>query len=205
MLNWNTSHQFSFPTGILLEAANTSLQTTTGEYTQTMRPTVAPSCQPASRWVLPGLNLGPDSGPSSTVTQQHYSEENLMHTFRKTLLQQLMHKVRGKKSQKWASELLWHWHQQHEPLKHPQMMLQGLFLTVRAWLNSPTPQQANAILKEQAGSLPHFLPASQLCFSQKQEHMKMKPSVCQELFFSDHSHLTYTFEKAFLSDHSFQT
>lgn len=43
---------------------------------------------------------------------------------------------------------LWHWHQQREPLKQSQMMLQGLLLTVRAWLNSPTPQQANAILKE---------------------------------------------------------
>lgn len=65
---------------------------------------------------------------------------------------------------------LWHWHQQQKPLKQPQMKLQGLLLTVREWFNPPTPQQVKASLKEQAGSLPHFLPASQLCFSEARAH-----------------------------------
>lgn len=98
------------------------------------------------------------------------------------MLQQLMQKVRGKKSRKWAEEPV------------ALALATGVAETVTddaagtpphcgAWFNPLTPQQAKASLKEQAGSLPHFLPASQLGFSQKQEHMKVKPSILQGLCF----------------------
>lgn len=82
---------------------------------------------------------------------QFHRQSHNSTTVRKTLLQQLMQKVKRQKELEMGIGIfvaLWHWHQQHEPLKQPQMMLQGLLLTVRTWLNSSTPQQANAILKE---------------------------------------------------------
>lgn len=97
-----------------------------------------------------------------------------------------------------------HLQQQQELLKQPQIMLQGLLLAVRAWLIPATPQWAELSLKERAGSSPHFSPAPQPRFSQNRGQVEGKPSVLQELFFQDHSHLTYILEKGFLADQGLQ-
>lgn len=166
---------------------------------------MAPSCQPASRWALPG----PD--PGIPHRQQHYNSmavrESRPAGSGKTLLQQLTQKAQRYKEQPLGISNVvtpGHLQQQQELLKHPQIMLKRLLLTARAWLIPVTPQWAELGLKERAGSLPHFSPASQPCFSQKQGQVEVKPSILQELLFQDHSHLTHVLQKGFLTDHGLQ-
>lgn len=199
------SHQFSFSTSILLEeqeAANTSLQTAKGEYTQTMRPSAAPSCQPASKWILPGLNPGPDFGPNSTVSHTTAPQ------WGKHCYSSLCKRLRGKKSWKWASELLWHcgtginnmshWNSHRWCCRDSSSPWEyGSILPLH---NRPTPSLKN----KQAHCHISCLHLNRVSHRSRSTWKRSQVST-KNFFFQDHSHLTYIFEKGFLSDHGFQT